>query len=57
VGGEERGREGRGGEGRGREGRGNFLNRPPTEQALRSRIDKWNFMKLKIICSEKNKVN
>jgi hypothetical protein len=56
-GGEGRGGEGRGGEGRGREGRANFLNRPPTEKALRLRIDKWNFMKLKIICSEKNKVN
>ena len=45
------------GEGQRREGRGNFLNRPPTEQALRARIYKWNFMKLKIICSEKVIVN
>ena len=45
------------GEGRRREGRGDFLNRPLTEQALRARIYKWNFMKLKIICSEKEIVN
>jgi hypothetical protein len=34
-----------------------FLNRTPTAQALRSTIDKWDFMKLKSLCKAKDAVN
>jgi hypothetical protein len=34
--------------------RGNFLNRPPMAHALRSRIDKWNLMKLENFCKAKD---
>jgi hypothetical protein len=33
---------------------GNFLNRTPVAQALRSRIDKWDLMKLKSFCKAKD---
>jgi hypothetical protein len=35
----------------------NFLNRTPMTQALRSTIDKWDLMKLKIFCKTKDTVN
>jgi hypothetical protein len=35
----------------------NFLNRTPMAQALRSRIDKWDFMKLESFCKAKDIVN
>ena len=31
----------------------NFLNRVPMAQVLRSRIDKWDFMKLESFCKSK----
>jgi hypothetical protein len=34
-----------------------FLNRTPTSQALRSRIDKWHLMKLKSFCKAKDSIN
>jgi hypothetical protein len=34
-----------------------FLNRTPAAQALRSKIDKWNLMKLKLFCKERGTVN
>ena len=36
---------------------GNFLNRTPLAQAQRSRIDKWNLMKLESFCKAKDTVN
>jgi hypothetical protein len=30
-----------------------FLSRTPTVQQLRERMDKWNYMKLKIFCTTK----
>ena len=36
---------------------GNFLNRTPMAQALRSRIDKWNLIKLESFCKAKDIVN
>ena len=36
---------------------GNFLNRTLIYQAIRSRIDKWNLMKLKSFCKAKNIAN
>ena len=33
---------------------GNFLNRTPIAYALRSRIDKWDLMKLQSFCKAKN---
>ena len=36
---------------------GNFLNKTPKIQALRSRIDKWDLMKLKSFCKAKDIVN
>jgi hypothetical protein len=36
---------------------GNFLNRTPLAQAQRSRIDKWNLMKLESFCKAKDIVN
>jgi hypothetical protein len=33
---------------------GNFLNRTPMSHGLRSRIDKWDLMKLESFCKEKN---
>jgi hypothetical protein len=35
----------------------NFLNRSPTSQALRSTINKWDIMKLKVFCKAKDTVN
>jgi hypothetical protein len=35
----------------------NFLNRIPMSHALRSRIDKYDFMKLESVCKAKNVVN
>jgi hypothetical protein len=35
----------------------NFLNRTPMDDALRSRIDKWDFMKMKSLCKTKGIVN
>jgi hypothetical protein len=35
----------------------NFLNRIPIVQALRSRIDKWDLMKLKHFWKEKDTIN
>lgn len=35
----------------------NFLNSTPMAQALRSTIDKWDFIKLKSFCNEKDNVN
>jgi hypothetical protein len=34
-----------------------FLSRTPKPHALRSRIDKWNFMKLESFCKAKDVVN
>jgi len=34
-----------------------FLNRTPIAQALRSRIDKWNLIKLKNFCKAKDIVD
>ena len=36
---------------------GNFLNRTPMAHALRSRIDKWDLMKLESFCKAKDRVN
>jgi hypothetical protein len=36
---------------------GIFLNRTPMAHALRSRIDKWNLMKLECFCKAKDIVN
>jgi hypothetical protein len=36
---------------------GNFLNRTPVAQALRSKIDKWDLMKMKSFCKAKDTVN
>jgi hypothetical protein len=36
---------------------GNFLNRIPMAHALRSRIDKWDLMKLESFCKAKDIVN
>jgi hypothetical protein len=36
---------------------GNFLNRTPVAHALRSRIDKWDFIKLESFCKSKDIVN
>jgi hypothetical protein len=35
----------------------NFLKRTPTAQALRSTIDKWDFIKLQSFCKAKDTVN
>jgi hypothetical protein len=35
----------------------NLLNRPPMARALRSRIDKWDLMKLKSFCKSKDTIN
>ena len=35
----------------------NFLNRTPIAYALRSRIDKWDLIKLKSFCKAKDTVN
>jgi hypothetical protein len=32
-----------------------FLNRTPAAQQLRERMDKWDFIKLKIFCTKKKK--
>jgi hypothetical protein len=37
--------------------RGNFLNRTPMAHALRSRIDKWDLMKLESFCKAKDIFN
>jgi hypothetical protein len=37
--------------------RGKFLNRTPMAYALRSRIDKWDLMKLKSFCKAKEILN
>ena len=37
--------------------RGDFLNRTPMAHALRSRIDKWDLMKLESFCKAKDIVN
>ena len=37
--------------------RGNFLNRTPMAHAPRSRIDKWDFIKLESFCKAKDIVN
>jgi hypothetical protein len=34
----------------------NFLSRTPVAQSLRSTIDKWDLMKLKIFCKAKDTV-
>jgi hypothetical protein len=34
-----------------------FLNRTPAAQQLRERMDKWDFMKLKIFCTTKEMVS
>jgi hypothetical protein len=34
-----------------------FLNRTPTAQQLRERMDKWDFIKLKIFCTTKETVS
>ena len=34
-----------------------FLNRTPMAHALRSRIDKWDFMKLESFCNTKDRLN
>jgi hypothetical protein len=34
-----------------------FLNRKPTDYALRSRIDKWNLIKLQSFCKARDTVN
>jgi hypothetical protein len=36
---------------------GNFLNRTPMAQVLKSRIDKWELMKLKSFCKAKDIIN
>jgi hypothetical protein len=36
---------------------GNFQNRTPMAHALRSRIDKWDLIKLENFCKAKNIVN
>jgi hypothetical protein len=36
---------------------GNFINRTPMAHALRSRIDKWDLMKLESFCKAKDMVN
>ena len=36
---------------------GNFINRTPMAHALRSRIDKWDLMKLESFCKAKDIVN
>jgi hypothetical protein len=36
---------------------GNFLNRTPIAYALRSTIDKWDFIKLQSFCKAKDTVN
>ena len=36
---------------------GNFLNRTPKAHALRSRIDKWDLIKLESFCKAKDIVN
>jgi hypothetical protein len=36
---------------------GNFLNRTPMAHALKSRIDKWDLMKLESFCKAKDIVN
>jgi hypothetical protein len=36
---------------------GNFLNRTPAAHVLRSRIDKWDFMKLESLCEAKDVVD
>jgi hypothetical protein len=36
---------------------GNFLNRTPMAHALRSRINKWDLMKLESFCKVKDIVN
>ena len=38
-------------------GGGDFLNRTPITQTIRSRIDKWDLMKLKMFGTAKNIVN
>jgi hypothetical protein len=35
----------------------NFLNRTPMAQALRSKIDKWDLMKLESLCKAKDILN
>jgi hypothetical protein len=35
----------------------NFLNRTPVVYTLRSRNDKWDFIKLQSFCKQKNTVN
>jgi hypothetical protein len=35
----------------------NFLNRTPIAYALRSRIDKWDLIKLQSLCKAKDTVN
>jgi hypothetical protein len=39
------------------QGWGYFLNRTPVAQALTSKTDKWDLMKLKIFCMAKDIVN
>ena len=36
---------------------GNFLNRTPIAYALRSTIDKWDFIKLQSFCKAKDTIN
>jgi hypothetical protein len=36
---------------------GDFLNRTPLAHALRSRIDKWDIMKLESFCKAKDNIN
>ena len=36
---------------------GKFLNRTPMPRAVRSRIDKWDLIKLQRYCKAKNTVN
>jgi hypothetical protein len=36
---------------------GNFLNRTPVMHTLRSRIDKWDLMKLESCCKAKDIIN
>ena len=36
---------------------GNFLNRTPMAYALRSRIDKWDIMKLESFCKANDIIN
>jgi hypothetical protein len=35
----------------------NFLNRIPTAQQLRERMDKWEYMKLKMFCTTKQMIS